>query len=294
MDNPISALFEKIPTLYVIGNGFDLAHGIKSSYKDFKKWLLENKNNHLVDMLDVFFSHDYDVWNGIEQALGSYDEDSILDYCRPDEEFDFDHSLSSAARVEDSPMAIFQPVINEFKEVFTDWVNSIEITNAEKIYTLDADSRYLTFNYTETLEMVYGIPKDNICHIHGSRLAHSEYVVGHNNSRDAKDVWGDDEIIFEQQAKENIITWMNDFTKDYDGNIGKNQAFFDSTRGVKQIITYGHSLNEIDWPYFDEIIRMTGNDAKWIIHAFSPNDRTHAIMFQKHFGLTNLSVIGAE
>ncbi len=25
--------------LYIIGNGFDLAHGIKSSYWDFRKWV---------------------------------------------------------------------------------------------------------------------------------------------------------------------------------------------------------------------------------------------------------------
>lgn len=28
--------------LYIIGNGFDLHHGINSSYKDFQEWMYEN------------------------------------------------------------------------------------------------------------------------------------------------------------------------------------------------------------------------------------------------------------
>lgn len=39
--------------LYIIGNGFDLAHSIKSSYWNFREWLVRNKYN-LVGMMDVF------------------------------------------------------------------------------------------------------------------------------------------------------------------------------------------------------------------------------------------------
>ena len=46
-------------------------------------------------MMDTFFSNQRDVWSGIEQALGEYDEKDILKHCRPDEEFDLDHSLCS-------------------------------------------------------------------------------------------------------------------------------------------------------------------------------------------------------
>lgn len=85
-------------TLIILGNGFDLAHDIKSSYWDFREWLYKNGNTKLVNMMDVFFSNERDVWSGIEQALGEYDEEAILDYCRPDEEFDIEHSLSSSAK----------------------------------------------------------------------------------------------------------------------------------------------------------------------------------------------------
>ena len=114
-------------TLIVIGNGFDIAHGIKSTYCDFRNWLMAKKESSLIGLMDTFFSNKRDVWNDIEKALGEYDEESILSFCRPDEEFDYDHSLSSSARIEDSPMAIFQPVLEQFKDRFDEWVESIEI-----------------------------------------------------------------------------------------------------------------------------------------------------------------------
>ena len=233
--------------LYIIGNGFDLAHGIKSSYWNFREWLVLNKYN-LVGMMDIFFSNQRDVWSSIEQALGEYDEGSILDYCRPDEEFDYEHSLSSSARVEDSPMAIFRPVLEEFRQAFRDWVNSIEISGIEKVYKLNTDSRYLSFNYTDTLETEYGIAQNQVTHIHGSRLNDEEYIIGHNNNRNPSSVWDDDGLTFEQQAYENIIVWMNEFTKQYNRNIANHSSFFDSLYDIKQIIVIGHSILSFSIP----------------------------------------------
>lgn len=275
----------------MIGNGFDIAHGIKSSYWDFKEWLCKKGKQHLVDMMDIFFSNSQEVWSGVEQALGEYDEKQILDYCRPDEEFDMDHSLSSSARVEDSPNDFFQPVLEEFKEEFHEWVDSIEIYGLEKIYTLDQDCRYLTFNYTDTLESEYLIPSDNIVHIHGSRLNNDEYVVGHNNKRDPNDPWGEDGIIFEQQARQNIITWMNGLSKDFDGIINRYKTFFEGLTNVKQVITYGHSMADIDWPYFEEIIKIIGVDIPWAVSCHKAEDVANANAFKAHFQITTLKIL---
>ena len=266
-------------TLIIIGNGFDLAHNIKSSYWDFREWLYKNGNTKLVNMMDVFFSNERDVWSGIEQAFGEYDEEAILDDCRPDEEFDIEHSLSSSARVEDSPMAFFQPVLEEFKDAFEEWVDNIDINGIKNVYHLDPLCRYLTFNYTDTLETRYGIPINQIAHIHGSRLNNEEYVVGHNNPRNLSDAWDEDGLIFEQQAHENIISWMNGFVKDYESNITNHKEFFNGLFGVKQIITYGHSMAKVDWPYFAEIIKIVGINVPWRVSCFSMDDRNNTAEF---------------
>lgn len=248
-----------------------------------------------LNLLDIFFSNEDDFWNGIENALGHYDESAVLAYCRPEEEFDYDHSLSSSARVEDSPMALFLPVIQAFKEMFEKWVDDIDITGIDKLYHLNPHCRYLSFNYTETLEVHYDIPADRICHIHGSRLNKGDqYIIGHNNLRNPYSVWSEDGIIFEEQAKENIITWMNDFVKDYELNMTMHNAFFDKLSDIEQIFTYGHSLDEIDWPYLEVIVEKTGKDAFWRISWFSDDDYHKACTFCKRFELTNVKFVHAD
>ena len=276
-------------TLFIIGNGFDLAHGIKSSYWNFRQWLGNNRSN-LIGMMDIFFSNQRDVWSNIEQALGEYNEESILDYCRPDEEFDYDHSLSSSARVEDSPMTFFQPVLEEFRDAFRDWVDSIEIRGVKKLYRLNPDSRYLSFNYTDTLETEYGITPNQVTHIHGSRLNDEEYIIGHNNNRNPSSVWDDDGLTFEQQAYENIIVWMNEFTKQYNRNIANHSSFFDSLYDIKQIIVIGHSMSKVDWPYFREIIKNIGKEIPWIVYCHSIDDRNNTNLFKSVFELSSVTI----
>lgn len=278
-------------TLYVIGNGFDLAHNIKSGYWDFRDWLFANNKADLANMLDIFFSTEEDVWNGIEQALGNYDEHAILDYCRPDMEFDIEHSLRQSAIVEDSPMAEFLPVLEDFRDAFSEWVDNIEIGSVDKKYTLNEECLFLTFNYTDTLEAQYKIPSEQICHIHGSRLNNDDYIIGHNNPRSLADAWDQDGLIFEQQAQENIISWMNGFAKDYDTIIKTHNAFFNRLSTIKQIITYGHSMNEIDWPYFEVIIKIVGCETPWKISCYKEEDFKNAAHFKSHFSLNNVCLI---
>lgn len=278
-------------SLIIIGNGFDLAHGIESSYWNFKCWLGSRNNQRIIDLMDVFFSHVTDVWSNAEQALGEYDEEEILSYCRPDEEFDYDHSLSSSARIEDSPDSIFLPVLEEFKSAFYEWVISIDIDDVESIYTFSPQYLFLTFNYTDTLESIYGINEGQIAHIHGSRLASYDFVIGHSNRRNPKDVWSKEGLTFELQAHENIVTWMNELVKSYADNIQCHRAFFDNLNGIKNILTYGHSMAEVDWPYFEEIIRIVGPDIPWIVSYFSDNDLVNAEKFKVRFQITNLLII---
>lgn len=256
-------------TLFVIGNGFDLASGIESSYSDFKQWLQKNDSHRLIGLMDTFFSNQRDVWGDIEKALGEYDEDSILEYCKPNENFDYDHPTRSMAAVEDSPDWIFRLVLDEFLEEFKNWVNSINITGAQKVRNLPIESKYLTFNYTETLERVYA----NILHIHGSRLSDKEYIIGHNNYRDPEDAYNDEsQMLYLQQTWSKIINWMNDLIKDTASIIRQKQDFFNSLSEIEQVIIYGHSFYEVDWPYLEEIVKRIGKDKSWSISYHNPED----------------------
>lgn len=276
-------------TLIVIGNGFDLASGIKSSYSDFKKWLQKNGKHSLINLMDTFFSNKRDVWGDIEKALGEYDEDSILDYCKPVEGIDYDHAMRSMVAVEDAPNWIFKPVLDEFIEEFKNWVDSIDITNIKKIRDLPLDSKYLTFNYTETLEKVYAIPKSNILHIHGSRLSDKEYIIGHDNPRNPNDAYNDEsQMLYLQQTWSKIIEWMNSLTKDSTSIIHQNLNFFNGLSDIEQVVIYGHSFYEVDWPYMEEIVKHIGIDKPWTISYYCSNDLVQIYSFLQKNKLKNV------
>ena len=261
-------LFHKLPpkaqdVLYILGNGFDIAHGISSRYRDFEHWVKAKGNEQLIGMMDIFFSNEHDLWADIETALGEYREEEIFDYCKPIEEIDYDHMMRSVAAIEDAPDWLFKPILDDFLNSFTDWVNSIDISQARQQLQLEPQSRYLTFNYTETLEKVYGTPADNILHIHGSRVVKGgAYIMGHNNIKpdDLYDTLNG-ELYFEQGTKNKIIGWMNELHKDTSSIIRHNATFFRSLSGITHVVVIGHSVNEVDWPYFDEVNKSVGANA---------------------------------
>lgn len=279
--------------LYIVGNGFDISHGINSRYSDFERWVEAKGNDRLIGMMDVFFSNEHYLWADVETALGEYREEDIFDYCKPDEDIDYDHMMRSVAAIEDGPDWLFKPTLDEFLENFTDWVNSIDISQVHPQKQLESQSRYLTFNYTETLEKVYGIPDSNILHIHGSRIvAGDSYIMGHNNIKpdDLYDTLNG-ELYFEQDTKNKIIGWMNELHKDTSSIIRHNASFFRSLSGITHIVVLGHSVNQVDWPYFDEVKKSVSPDALWLFHYHSSEDKERIKSYIAHSEITNYQIL---
>jgi hypothetical protein len=63
--------------LYIIGNGFDLWHGIPSSYAQFKEYVRQ-RDRDLFDAVERYLPADED-WSDLEAALAEIDVDSIID-----------------------------------------------------------------------------------------------------------------------------------------------------------------------------------------------------------------------
>ncbi|WP_176969583.1 bacteriophage abortive infection AbiH family protein [Segatella bryantii] len=266
--------------LYVIGNGFDVHHRIESKYSDFEKWVRKNKDSDLVNLMDTFFSNARDFWNDIEKALGEYNEESITDFCEPEnpEDFKYDHPGQWQAGIEDSIPYIFGEVMDNFRNAFCEWVNNIDITVAKADLQLPQKSKYLTFNYTETLERCYHIPEKNVLHIHGNRMVvGDEFVLGHNSNRDTNEPYGNDDILFPyQNAYNEVIEIMNRWKKATDSIIDSNKQFFQSLHVCKAVSVMGVSYNGIDLPYLREISTSVAPNCKWILYYYSKNDYENA------------------
>lgn len=275
--------------LYVIGNGFDVRHRIDSKYTDFKEWVRKNKDADLIGLMDTFFSNECDFWADVENALGDYREGEITEFCEPisSEDFKYEHPGQWQAGVEDGIPYIFENAMERFRDAFDEWVRSIEIDGIEPDMILPAASKYLSFNYTETLELFYHVPEKNVRHIHGCRMIDGdEFVLGHNNMRDVNEPYEDDgELLPYQNAYSEVIEVMNQWAKDPKVIISRNKGFFSSLSDCRAVCVMGLSYNAIDMPYLQEVAAKVTPGCKWWLYYYSKKDYERAIVAAKSLKL---------
>lgn len=253
--------------LYIIGNGFDLHHRIPSGYADFGRYvsgvdpslhrLFENyfsSNGNWADFENTLAHLDVDlILDEASTYLVSYSADDWSDAFHHDYQYEIDHLVSSLSE--------------GLKKRFTEWVCRLDIPapSACKVPLLHLPlfSRYLTFNYTNTLQKLYGISPDRITYIHNQATGiGSDLVLGHGVSpktiaslNAGADLENQDTRI--TQANECIDDYFSRTYKPTDRVISTHQAFFDSLSDVKRICVLGHSFSEVDWPYFSLIAEKT-------------------------------------
>lgn len=68
-------------TLHVIGNGFDIANGVRSSYRDFREYLMGQGPDgvRLVNSLESCLGGAPDLWGDFEESLASMDRGRAMD-----------------------------------------------------------------------------------------------------------------------------------------------------------------------------------------------------------------------
>lgn len=182
MSHTISSEANK--TLYIIGNGFDLHHGIKSKYKNFAEYLCESNHEIYKYLIEYLHADNDDFWFKFEENLAYLDSDSLLetasnylvgygaddwsDANHHDYQYEIDQAVSSLS--------------TKLFASFKDWVCQIVIPAssevAEKILCIDEDALFISFNYTSTLMNLYSIPEKNILYIHG-KATDDNLVLGH-------------------------------------------------------------------------------------------------------------------
>lgn len=158
--------------LYIIGNGFDLAHGMPTRYGDFKRWLIENGRIDVIHELESAFpvqkDNEFLLWSDFEKALGLYDINKVVNWSWDDL---YLTEFSIGGQIFGAPDFFLNTQIPDIlNEAFTKWSHSIPLATTPINFHLEKDAYYLTFNYTDTLEVLYGIPQNHILHIHGQAI----------------------------------------------------------------------------------------------------------------------------
>lgn len=169
-------------TLYIIGNGFDIHHKLPTDFKYFHNYVIDNKISLKDDFEEYFsFNPNDNSWSNFEKDLGKFDCKYFFDKINNIDILHENFKLSSIYDLEDQLNQETDKLINQIRDAFESWIEEIDLDSADKKLSLKKNALFLNFNYTLTLEKVYGISPDKIFHIHGDiKREKMELIFGHN------------------------------------------------------------------------------------------------------------------
>lgn len=291
--------------LYIIGNGFDLHHGILSDYKNYRQWLEENHPNVLCLIDEYYDCPSTKWWGNFEENLGEKD---IREYAKDVARENYPNFASDEFRDRDYHASEIVAdaetftVCSRISDTFGEWIESLPEPNEnQKIWVEEDESFFINFNYTLTLEDTYHISPENILHIHGS-ISDSQYVLGHGKSlKDLRESseqkipeppkdWEDEHSLSEwyeqfydqfiEQAVDATVIRLADMQKDVERIIEANKDVFESMMDVETVHIYGSSFSSVDSGYLDKVCSCVKLDnVFWEISYYSKEDEEKAMEF---------------
>lgn len=333
-------------TLYIIGNGFDLLHGVKSSYAMFREYL-KRRDKALSFEMDTYFECE-NFWGDFENNLAFLSREMVMEsvdtmldtYMDTFDEDDDDFSYADYFAAIEMGIQVIPDLLENLPRRFKQWIRTLypqggENEALDKLFNRDA--LFLNFNYTEFLETLYGVPKDNILYIHGDRRDQKKkLIIGHgrNPNKDFSD-WYDrnkgqqrfnnyrkgrkgsryrnDSLTYltyfnnselegnwrnpiryyaADNAAGTIESYFEHSAKKTDEIITNNLTFFDSLKGIKEIVVIGHSLSPVDHPYFRKIIEKntTPDKLHYKISWYSDADKDRVRKFAAMMGIDERNI----
>lgn len=286
-------------TLIVIGNGFDLDHGMATGFCDFRQFLKEC-GDHVWEGLESISKYtevpSEEMWFEFEKYMEGLSTDYLNDY-NEDKTSELVSYGSDEFRDRDNHTLEFYydtdlSWITSLKEAFYEWISSVELPPSKK-YRIDSeDSLVLNFNYTDLLEKVYGVPRNKIIHIHGTLLSKDSLIMGHRAHPDSRELnaslGGDDARL--RRAYDQCSDYLSEFYKPVELIAERLDGFLSRCSGIRHVIVLGHSYNEIDWPYFKAIVDRC-RDAEFVFSIYSEEDHNRLERMAKELSVGEYRII---
>lgn len=259
-----------------IKNNFQIKEkGIKkivSKIWSFLYWKKDDKNAEFACAIYIVWTikkmqiknSNINYWKDFEETLGILDIRSLFDELK--EKINVYGSRYNVDR------AI--PIITD---LFNEWINSLKIKELQKteydiniIKRINENDYFINFNYTETLEKLFGENK-NIYHIHGYRKNGSKLIVGHGNKKYSTlskgdlsfdDVYKDIEYFLYKDTKKILA---KDETVKY---FNRLKCSFDNDK-ENEILSFGLSFGDVDMAYIRVIKNLLQNcNLVWKLCAY--------------------------
>ncbi|MGR5435492.1 bacteriophage abortive infection AbiH family protein [Vibrio owensii] len=315
--------------LYVIGNGFDIHHGLNTRYSTFGLFL-KNRYSEIYDLLLEHYGFvDLDpddeetlwdpLWSEFEKNLSLLDTQTVMeaheDSLAVPSSDEFRDRDWGAFQI-DMEMILEQLTVGLYK-AFKEFILAVEFPpfDINKEVNLDRDAKYLTFNYTDTLANYYAIPECNVLFIHEKAEENDvELVLGHGvdpanfedkperppegltdeELEDWRQYMADQYDYSYELGKETINRYFTNTFKGTDVIIERNEQFFSSLEDIDEVIIIGHSLAEVDLPYFKHIAKSVKPNTRWIATYYSDKEKSSHFNTLTDMGVKNISVVKIE
>lgn len=289
--------------LFIIGNGFDLAHDLQTSYGDFKKYLIKEYPGSRNTITGINFSsiqmpngdEEYDEvalvslliksvsgieywnevddrdddWKDFEEKLGDLNFREYFDDISSIYHSQSDPNLFHEAYAHEDFGQILLDTVPEIKVFFSDWVKTIDLSEIrlknDFLKLIDDEDKFINFNYTNTLEKSYEVPSESVWHPHGD--LNGAIVVGHGNKE-----YDGSKISIGGQDYLNQINYS--LMKDTDKIIKKNKDEFESLANITKIYSHGFSFGDVDLPYIEKICNSIDTcNITWYLNDYDNDNK---------------------
>lgn len=290
--------------LYIIGNGFDKHHGLKTGYGDFRKWLKEYRSDFYNHCILLYGDNEDEWWSQFEYHLADinvHDYVSFLGGCTRQgvkqifselydgitKDISFLDNGELDRLSQNEVIALLKYDLERFIPYIVAYIRDFldEVPNpapSKLPLTFDDESFYFTFNYTTVLEDVYGVAKQNVCHIHGNLDVWADIILGHNKTIQ--------DILLQNDDVKNVdketFNFIAEHRKDVTGQIIRHSNVFNQLHQIENVVIIGYSFSDIDNPYLEYIVNNLECPLKTIIFTYhSIDDRRNAVSFLDKNGL---------
>ena len=264
--------------LFVIGNGFDINLGLNTSYKDFYYFLRQKHPEFLIETGEILWAKKETdpLWSNFERELCSVNfmPFSIEDYeCSENVSFDglYEMKLNGIFSWKES-----------LDKYFREWIDFSYTAPIHKPYVFDENDYFVNFNYTNSLEDGYSVKRDHILYIHGRANDIEPLIFGHGVTHDLTKLYDDlnltaDGYIVCSASQLNdliaIDTLIDQLRKPVDKLKMKLENWLNNLSEIRDVYVLGHSLGEVDLPYFQVIKEAATLDAKWHFSYYNDKDK---------------------
>ena len=288
--------------LFIIGNGFDIALGLKTSYRDFLKWYLKQKTEdkdvlRLKDDIRIDFeNNNLSSWADLEIKLGSYtgaygesiEESVSFETAYRNIKDNLNKYLKSQESKTNNNLNL-PSVIDEVRDFFIKFYYAF---STEKIKDLNPMLRdvnaqikydFATFNYTKTLHNCLGLDDKILQERRGSSgyrykdcINKLEFIHGEVDNAPIMGVDDEEQIAneyFRKQEKIRLLLLKPHLNREMqDGVIERVCTLINNSR---VICTVGTSLGESDIFWWKRIGHwLTSNTTRRLVVFWYTDDKT--------------------